>query len=268
MAVMKTETSTLPRARLGVALRMGFRETWDRLGLVLAMSMTWTVLLFVPLGILRWLPMSVGGPARFGILLAVSALALSAPTAGLFALAQRIFARDEVTYLDVWRGARQMFGPATRLGLIQAALTGLFVANLAFYARLGGLFGIVAALVCLYLLLFWGMLSLLLFPLLAAQETGVFDEEGNRARRGALAVYRRAFYLALGDPFYLLGLLLVTLILTALLLVTGVLFAGLWAGTVALLTTAATRGLLIKYEILPAPPVEEPVPDEKFRLKG
>jgi len=104
------------------------------------------------------------------------------------------------------------------------------------------------------------------YPLLVAQEAGVFDEPVRRARRGALPVLRRAFFLALGRPFYTLGLLFIAALATLPFAATGVLLALLWAGGVALLTTHVTRLLLIQYGVLPPPPVEKAIPDEQFRL--
>ena len=145
---------------------------------------------------------------------------------------------------------------------------GVLSVNLWFYGRLGHVAGTVAMLLCLYLLLFWGMMALSHFPLLIAQEAGVFDEPGRMARRGTLAVLRRAFFLTLGRPFYAFGLLVLVVPLAVLTGLTGVLFALLLPGLLALLTTHSTRALLVQFGVLhPPPPPEAVVPDEKFKLK-
>jgi uncharacterized membrane protein YesL len=254
-----------PPARLGRALRAGARAAWDRLGLVMALSLTFALLLCIPMtvaGLLAALP----APARNGLVLAVAALTLSAPMAGAYFVAHLISTYEEVSYADMWRGAKRMFGPATRLGLIQCGVLSVLAVNLWFYVSIGHLLGGVAALLCLYALLAWGMMAVYHFPLLVAQETGLFDEPGRQARRGALAVLRRAFFLAFGSPFFSAGLLAIVLAFSALVAATVALIPLLWLGVVAMLTTQATHALLIQYGVLPAPAQEEVVPDEKFRI--
>lgn len=263
-----SDTDRLPPARLLPALRDGIRQTWDRLGLVMAVTATWTALLLIPLSVASLLPASVPLPARYAILLLVTALIGSVPTAGAFAVAQRIAERREAAYADFWREGFRHLGPALRLSLIQQAGLALFAVNFWFYLAMGGMAGRIASILCLYLFVFFLMMCLYHWPLLIAQESGVFDEPDRRAKRGAWAVLRRAFFLALGRPFYALGLLIALLLVSALLFATLALPALLWIGSIAMLATYATRALLVQYEVLPAPQIEEPVPDEKFRIQG
>ncbi len=241
---------------------------WDRLGLVLAISLTWSLLAFVPVTLWRFLPSALPVPVRDGLAALLAVLTLSAPTAGAFHLAHLACSYDEVSYADFWRGALRLFGPATRLGLIHLAVSLLLAINLWFYLHVGRLFGGLAALFCLYVLLIWGLMAVYHFPLLAAQEAGVFDEPERRARRGAFAVLRRAFYLALGSPFYSLGLFAVTLLVSVALFMTVALMPLIWLGLTAIVTTQATRALLIQYGVLPPPSAAEPIPDEKFRIQA
>lgn len=248
-------------------MREGLRLVWDRLGLILALSLTWTLLFSLPLTLAQRLPASLPPLARNGALLLAAALILSAPTAGMFLVAHRVCERDEVAYTDLWRGAARLFAPATRLGLLHAAVIILFPINLWFYLSVRSPLGVLASLACLYALLLWLMMTVTHFPLLVAQETGVFDEPDRPAKRGVRAVLRRSLYLALGEPFWQLGLLAALAVITALLFVTVALPPLLWPGTLAVLTTQAARALLVKYGILPAPPIEEAVPDEQFRIR-
>jgi uncharacterized membrane protein YesL len=231
----------------------------------MALSLTFALLLCVPVtvaGLLPALPILV----RNGLVLAVAALVFSAPMAGAFFVAHLVSTYDEVSYADMWRGAKRMFGPATRLGLIQCGVLSVLAVNLWFYANVGHLIGGVAALLCLYALLAWGMMAVYHFPLLVAQEAGLFDEPNRRARRGARAVLRRAFFLAFGSPLFSAGLLAIALAFSALVVATVALIPLLWLGVVAMLTTQATRALLVQYGVLPSPVQEEAVPDEKFRI--
>ncbi|HLV79954.1 MAG TPA: hypothetical protein VKT32_06705 [Chthonomonadaceae bacterium] len=278
-AMPPEKRAALPPARLGGALVTALRLVWDRIGLMMAVSLTWALLLCLPLAIGPLLPAGLSPPARAALMALAAALILSAPAAGIFRVAQQLCSHDEVSYLDFWRGAWQLFGPATRLGLLHLAAAVLFAVNLWFYLRLGHLAGIAATLFCLYVLLFWGMMAVYHLPVLVAQEAGVFDTPERRARRGILSVLRRAFFLALGDPFYTLGLLVALSLIAgqsalalllrvpALLAFTAVLWVLLWPGVVALATMQATRALLVKYGVLPPPVTEAPVPDEQFRIK-
>lgn len=258
---------TVASTRLGYALRVGLREIWDRLGLVIAISLTWTILLALPLTLGRLLPLAVPVSLRNLLVLLTATLTLSAPTAGVYYIAHLVCIHDEVSYLDFWHGAKRYFAPATRLGLVAALVFSVFVVNIWFYLQLRSGGGLLAALACLYALLFWLMMAVYHFPLLVAQEQGLFDEPERQAKRGVFAVLRRAFYLALGDPFTTLGLLAALVLLSIPVFLTLALPPMLWPASLALLTTQATRALLRKYGVLPLPVVEEAVPDEKFRIK-
>jgi hypothetical protein len=260
------ETPKPPKARLGRALLDGLRLLWERLGLALAMSLTWTLLLLLALWGGALLPATLPSGLRFLLTGVILLLVLAGPTVGAFHLAFLVGAREEAGYLDLWRGAGRLWRSALSLAAVHALVIGGLLLVFAFYLSFKGLLAGIAAMVCLYALLFWGMMALYHFPLLAAQEAGVFDEAGRPARRGLLAVFRRAFYLAFGAPFFTLGLGLCLLLLTVPMLLTGAPFALLWLGTVTLLTTQATRALLVQFNVLPPPPKPEALPDEAFRI--
>jgi hypothetical protein len=257
-----------PPARLGSALRSGLRAVWDRLGLVIAMSLTWSVLASFSLTLGRLLPASLPTLLRLGITALIAVAVLAAPTAGVFTVAYLISAREEASYIDFWRGGITLLGPAVRLALIQLAVLIMFVVNLWFYVPMGHTIGSTALVIGLYAFVFWSLMAVYHWPLLVAQERGLFDAPEHRARRGAVAVLRRAFFLVLGSPGFSLGLLLALAILSALLFATLALPALLWIGAVGLLSTQALRALLVRYEVLPPPVVEAPIPDEKFRIQA
>jgi hypothetical protein len=264
---IEPETTPNLQARLGTAVRLTLRQGWDRLGIVMAVSVTWLALLALPLTVGYRLPVSLPPGLRLGLMALVGTMLLAAPTAGAHHIAALIAEHDETSYLDFWLAARRLAGPATRLALLHLLVLSVFAANFWFYLHLGGFAGSVATFLCGYVLLFWSMMMALHYPLLVAQENGVFDEPDRPARRGALAVLRRALFLALGRPFYTLGLVAILVPVSVLFMASGVLLALLWAGGIALLTTQAVRLLLIQYGVLPPPLVEEPVPDEKFRIR-
>ena len=265
----KTEpSSSPPPAHLGQVVRLALRDAWDKLGVVLGVSLTWTLLLAIALAVERLVPRAVPVAAHLLVLFVALVILLAAPLAGAFHIAHQIVTHDEVSYGEFWRGAARLYRPVVGLWACDLLVMGVLSVNLWFYGRLGHFAGTVAMLLCLYLLLFWTLMALSHFPLLIAQEVGIFDEPGKPARRGTLAVLRRAFFLTLGRPFYALGVLALALPLTVLTGLSGVLFALLLPGLLALLTTHSTRALLVQFGVLPPPPLpEEVIPDEKFKLK-
>lgn len=254
--------------RFSLPLLLTIREAWDKLGLVVGVSLTWALLLAGTFSLERLVPRSV--PLLFHLLLLGGLLALLLPIlmAGTFFVSHLVAIRDEVTYADFWRGAVRFYVPSLLLTLCHFLVEGVLGLNAWFYGRMGHVGGIAILLICLYGLLFWCMMAAVHFPLLIAQETGVFDEPAKPAKRGMFAVLRRAFYLTLGRPFYALGLLFVCGLIAVIFSVTGVLFVLAGPGLLGLLTTNAVRALLVQFGVVPPPPIAEPiVPDEKFRLR-
>lgn len=255
-------------AGLGRALRLSIRMLWDRLGLMIAISMTAVAVLLVPPALLGLLPGWTPALVRVSLSFVIDVPILVTLASSVCRMIHLIEAREEVTYLDLWRYAVAMRGTALRLGLIDLLILSVLGVSLWFYLRLGHVVGIALALLCSYALLFFGTMVIYHAPVLAAQEMGLFDEPQKRAKRGAVAALRRAFFLALGSPLYSVGLLLLTVGLTTLSALLAVLLPLFWLGTLSLLTTQATRLLMIQYQALPSPPPDEaPVPDEKFRIR-
>ena len=254
-----------PQARIGAILPAALRTVWDRLGLLLGVSITWGVVVSLPLSIERWLPH--GSPMALHFLaLAAMPLLAALPTAGVFALAHRIATHQEALYTHLWQEGAALFGPALRLILIQTGAALLLFVACVFYARMTVWIGRAGLTVCGYALLLWGMMLIYQWPLLVLQEKGVFDEPERAARRGAFAAVRRSFYLALGRPFFTAALLGILLAASALMAATVVLSALLWIGAIAVASTFAARALLIQFRVLPPPVQEEAVPDLQFRL--
>jgi hypothetical protein len=242
---------------------VGLRETWDRLGLVLAISLTWTLLIFVPLTVGRLLPASWPFILRLGLVALTALLTLPAPAAGALGVAHQIYTHDEVSYADLWLSAYRLYRPAVGMGLLQLIVPSLLLVNFAFYLQHGGFAGKIVGLACLYGLLFWSMMAIYHFPILVAQEAGVFDDPDHRPRRGVSAALQRTFYLALGEPLFTLGLLIFCGLLSLSLAFAAVPAACLWLGMMALIITPATRAMLIRYGVLPVPFTEEAAADDQ-----
>ncbi len=272
---MSPETNSNPtsdtspyRLRPLTTLGQGVRATWDRLGLVLAMSLAWSSVLMLLLGL--WQKLGKFLPPIPGNLLGALLITLFAPAlyAAIVYVAHEAVRFEEVSFADVGRAFKRFYGVATRLGAIQSGVVLILLMNLIFYVNWKTTAGLMATLICLYVLLFWTMMLVYQYPLLIAQETGLLDEPelGKAAKRGARAVVRRSFFLALGSPLYTVAILAGILLLTLFMGATAVLFVSIWAGMMAFITTLATRELLIKYDVIPAPVALKVVPDAEFRI--
>jgi hypothetical protein len=232
---------------------------------MLAISLTWTFLISLPFSIERALPRGV--PPWVHILTLCLIPVISAgPTCGIFSLIHRILTHEEVAYLHLWQDGAAMFGPALRLMLLQTAVAAILAVSIWFYLKSNLWISKAALTVSCYGVLVWMMMLIYQWPALIAQEKGLFDEPDRPAKRGAFAAIRRSFYLALGRPFFTLALLAVVIPATIAMAVTVVIPALLWIGGIALVSTLATRALLIEFRVLPAPVQVEPVADELFRL--
>ncbi|MCW3099815.1 MAG: hypothetical protein JWL77_5433 [Chthonomonadaceae bacterium] len=231
--------------------------------MVLLISLVGTLVLLLSLTPGLFLPTSLPVLLRTLIVALIAVTALSPLFAIAFDISLRICLRQEITSDSFLQAVRQYGGTAIRLGLIHLGVAALTALNVTFYLHLPGLAGRAIVLLCLYLLLFWGMMALYQGPLLVLQETGAFDEPDRQAKRGAMAVIRRSFFLVIGEPLFSIGLLLAVVFWSAAALLTAVGAAMLWPGGACLLITAPTLALLAKYGVIvpvaydDAPPLKE-----------
>ena len=250
---------------LGAALKTALREVWDRLGLIIGVSSTWS--LAVSIGYTVGFSLHFGASpvlrAAFAVLL--TALLIAPATAGIFGVAEAGLNHEPQTYGDFWRHARNYGLPAMRLVLLHAAVIGLLALNLWYYAHVGGPGGAAAALLSFDALLVWGLMAVYHFPLLIAQESGAIDTAGLPTKRGVLPVLRRAFYLALGRPAYSFGLLCAALLLTLVALPVMPVFLIFWPGALAFALTAGTRNLLLQYDVIQAYGIFSPQSQHELR---
>ena len=248
----------LPRTYgLGDALKIGLREMWDRFGLTIGVSSTWSLALFIGLTVGQTLHFGVSPLLRGILAVALTALLLAPATAGVFGVAWAGLNHEPQNYGEFWRHARRFGGATLRLILLHALIVGLLTLNLWYYAHVCSAFGIAAALLSFDALVVWGLMAIYHFPLLVAQESGIFDTPDALPKRGLYPILRRSLYLALGRPAYAFGLLLAVALLTVILVATKGLFIILWSGMTAFLLSSGTRNLLIQYDVIAKPQGEE-----------
>lgn len=254
--------TSLPPVRLGRSLRTALRSIWDRLGVVLLISLIGTAVLLLGLTPGLVLPSALPFFLRTAVIALITVVLSSPLLAVAFDIAVRIFTHREVTPSLFRAGVRQFGSVAIRLGLLHLCVLVIAALNITFYLQLSGSAGKAVVLLCIYLVVFWGAMALYQGPLLVLQESGAFDEPDRPARRGAKAVIRRSFFLVIGEPLFSIGFLVAVLLWTALTMVTAVGAAMLWLGGACLLTTAPTLALLAKYGVIDLV-VSEDAPSQK-----
>src|SRR5258708_7940442 len=94
---MESQNSAIRKARFGRAFMAGLKETWDRLGLVVMISLTWFLVLASALSVGGWTAGGAPFAWRVGLMGTLVVLALSAPTAGAHYVAHLVFERREFT---------------------------------------------------------------------------------------------------------------------------------------------------------------------------
>jgi hypothetical protein len=252
-----------PRAKLGIALKLGFRDTYDYLGsLVLAGSIASFLTAAAVVGANGLvLKATLRLPGFFPLLLsllagAVALILVGGPfSGGLFRFAHKAAAREEPELFDFAWGFRAGFGTSLKLASVQVFGSLALAGNCAFYLAqhnlplmaLGASFG--------YLLVFWCAAMLYQWPLLF---------EG----AGVKTAIRKSALLVLDNVPFTLGILAVALIVVALCGVSVIGIVLLLPGALAMLTTQATRELLRKYGLLPPDPTLDPIADETHDTSG
>ncbi len=241
-----------PKANLFKELKSACLAIWSKLGLVVVISSTWALFVSFPLSLSFWMPSFLPPIVRY---LPISLIPIfgAIPAVGAAVVAQEIAMLREASYAIFWREGWRFAALSIRLALIHGAAAAGLTFSFWFYLRISHWSGRVALLVCFYAALFWLMMVVYHYPLLVAQESGVFDEPGRKAKRGVAAVIRRSFYLVVGSPIYSFALLAFIALFAALSLFTAVSPILLWGGSFALFSCFSARALLVQYEVLPAP---------------
>lgn len=241
-----------PKVNLFRELKAAFLAIWSNLGLVILMSVTWALFVSFPLSLAYWMPRSLPAVIRYLPLILMPIFG-AIPAVGAAVIAQEIASLREATFAVFWREGWRLKALSIRLSLLHWATAAALTFSFWFYLRISHWSGRVALLICFYASLFWLMMTVYHYPLLAAQESGVFDEPDRKAKRGVVAVIRRSFYLVVGSPLYSFGLLSFLALFAALSLFTAVSPILLWGGVFALFSCFPVRALLVQYGILPAP---------------
>ena len=250
------------RAHPWGTVRAAVRTAWDTLGFTCAISLT----LFVACS-----PLAIAAPAGIGLglpmAIAAYALVTGPIVAGACCLAWRIAARDEPSYLDLWRGALALYGPAAALAGVQGVVASALSADVVLFLRLGPPVGIILSAIAGYALAFWCLASVYHWPLLIAGDEGVLQGP-NGGRPSLAALLRNASVITLSAPGFTLAVAAAIIAGTTVMVLSGI-GAALVAGGLAVhLMVQSVRDQLVRFGALPPPPdVDSPVEDTRWRVE-
>lgn len=248
--VAMTEEPVIVRpARLGRALKKGFRAAYDHLGYVVLVSLVSVLGTAVPISLGWTVTVELGLDVLGALFLVLGALFCWLCAVGLFHYADKAVYNEHPSLADTWRGIGRLIGPALALFVIDLVVMAVLLGDAAFFLSIKSkAVGIVVAVVCLYLATAWALAALYHLPLLSAQ---LRMESGPRP----FVIIRKSFLLALGSPGFTLGLAFAIITLAVLCaLPAGVGTAMLFPGTAAFLLTHGLRELFVRYGVVEEEP--------------
>jgi hypothetical protein len=246
---MNEEPVTLRPARLGRALKKGFRAAYDHLGYVVLVSFV-SVLGAAGLASLGWRAIAQLRLGMVGAVFFLPAMVFYYLCAvGVFYYADRAVYHEHPVLADTWRGIGRLIAPALGLFAIDGVVMAVLLGDAAFFVSIRSkAVGIVVAVVCLYLAAAWLLASIYHLPLLPAQ---LRMESGPRP----LVIIRKSFLLALGSPGFTVGLAFAIITLAVLCaLPAGLGTAMLFLGGAAFLLTHGLHELFARYGVVEEEP--------------
>jgi hypothetical protein len=207
--------------------------------------------------LLKWLLAVTGG-----VMLCIPVMC------GACAIGWQLLRYEDTGFSELIRTVARGGFAAIRLGLINGLVVLAIGSNLWFYGHLHSALAAIMFVVVAYVGIVWLLLMMVQPALLYAQETGMLDDEGRSARRGALAVVRRSFYLVFGAPAFVLGMFMIVAAFGLVTFITAIPYVLFWLGMIGITTASCVNALLIRLGALEPPAIPEPpVPDEEFRIK-
>lgn len=257
---MSDEQQSVRPASLGRALRKGFREAYDHLGYVVAVSFLTFIVTSLVFS-LSWAVYRLTQSAALLLLFIPAAFVVWLCAVGIFYYANKAVFGEHPAVRDTWHGIRILIVPAIPLFLVDLVITAILLGDAFFFFRMAAARGTLAfsmaGVFFASIAFIWLMMLQYHLPLLAAQ---LNMESGPRVG----VILRKSFLLLADNLFFTLGLFVVIIAFAALCALPK--YIGtvvLYPGAVAFLLTHALRELFIKYGIVE----EEPeVVEDKWSL--
>lgn len=207
------------------------KGTYDEFFMLSGMGLLWFLMaVALPYGVFFLAANFLPWPALSMALTALSTILVPPATAALFHVAWYLARERRIEFGYFWQGFQEYFGPSWKVsGVMLVALVILLADAYFFLQAQRSLFALLGFLI-LWVLLFWAVIQVYLYPLLIALE---------EKRLGMM--FRNAAQLVLAFPLFSLFTLIVALLITALCVVTFVPLVTVWMPCVALLFSRAFR---------------------------
>ncbi len=256
---MSNEEATNRKVSLARALKNGFLSAYDHLGYVVFASLICSAVSLAVYSLMVIVAGSLQGASRL-IILAPVLLVAYIWAGGVFYYANMAVFEKRPAVIDTLRGARKLVVPAIELFLMDGFITAVLLMSAMFFvARMGmGSPYLATALLSMYLLLIWLILTIYHLPLLAAQ---LDMESGPKP----LVIMRKSFLLTIDNIGFTVGLFVVIIAIVLLCALPG--FIGtlaIFLGVISFVLTHALKELFKKYGIVETE--AEPVKDDQWRL--
>ena len=197
-----------------------FFSVYDNLGTLMAINI-FTFVLTLPFLVVLWTMLR--SPRDVVVLLPLLLLfgIIAAPSWGAASSYCAKTVEGEMhTLRDYWSEYRRLFGKSLLLALGQFVISGALLYAMGWYIGQGAGPLKIVGIICLYLFIFWNLIGLYLWPLMV---------RGYRWR----AILRNGLVLVAAAPVRAVGIMIVLVILSIILLITGIgavlLLFGLWA---------------------------------------
>ena len=258
MSIEQTESNG--KANLSVAIKKGFRDAYDHLGLTLAVSLI-TSFVFVILSSLARLSFFSRPVYQVSIIIVSSLCAWLCASGAYYFVGKSVYGEHPVL-IDFWLGFKRTLTPSIKLYFVDLLITAAALSNIIMFVKLALAnssfsFFIISAFAS-GITIIWLMMLMYHLPLLVWQ----LEQESGP---GALVILRKSFLLVAGNPAFTVGLFLVIIAFTIICVFSALIgWVTLFLGASAFLLTHATRNLFIKYGIVEDDP--EPDLEDKWKL--
>jgi uncharacterized membrane protein YesL len=207
------------------------RALYDDMFALAGMGLIWFVLaLAIPFGMFYLTTSFVPYPVVIALGMLVALIPIPPVTAALYYVAMQLALEKRIEFGYFWTAFKSYFGRSWQIGGLLLASGAVLVVDVVFYLSSDNVVFAAIGFLGIWALLFWLAVQIYLYPLMVYQEDV-------RLR----LLLKNASLLTLAYPFFALGILIVTLLATALsALLLFIFLATVWMPFVAILNCRAT----------------------------
>jgi uncharacterized membrane protein YesL len=216
--------------------RKGIRYSYDYLGMVMASSVLWFFVGFLPLLVVTTFSKYIKNPAVFGVAIALTLVTFGPATAAVHTMIAKILDKEDVTVREFFRHFRRFFGRGVGLVLLNVLILAILGSDFLFTINNPNKIIRLLSGIWIYFFIFWALMANYIFPFLVNQDIGVF------------LTMKRAVLLALDNIVVTIILAIEVLLIVVLSVVLAAPVLLLMMGIIAFLQNVGYRELMQKYE--------------------